>query len=123
MLDEALTSHKRHFGSVKLIKTTQFLLIFPLITNHTLCSSVFSRMATLPFPSRVPKVDISVEWVRTMLKSSERRHNLIFSILNLQFTASDLFLPFYSKVHNSLSFDSCIFYLSEYLGYNLLISS
>lgn len=75
--------HKRHSGSVKLINTTQFLLVFPLITNHALFSSVFSRMASLPFPLRFPKLDIIIEWVRTMLKGSEGSHNLIYSLFNL----------------------------------------
>lgn len=86
ILNEALMGHKRHSGSAKLTNTTQFLLVLPLITNHALFSSVFSRMAILPFPSRFPKLDIIIEWVRTMVRSSEGRHNLIYSILNLYFT-------------------------------------
>lgn len=113
--------NKKHSDSVQLINTTQVVLLFPLITNRSFIVFSFSRIAILPFPLRIPKRDKIVDRVRTMLISSER--TVQPNLLHFEFVfllAPHLSLPFYFKLHNSPSFDGCIFYLSKLLcGCNL----
>lgn len=114
---------KKHSGSAKLINTTRFLSVFPLIANHSFI--FFSVLQDCP-PHISTQVSETQQNCRTGYNCAEKQWGKSttsftpFWICSL--LAPDLFLPFYSKVHNSPFLDGCIFYRNELELFNFILT-